>query len=278
MKLITGGTGFIGSKLDEYLDDTLIVDTSHTHLSTKDIIIKDIRNIDAKFLKSFDIDTIYHLAGILGTHETFDYIVETESVNCIGTLNLLEEARKADVKNFLYMTKLNMGLNPYTLSKRHAQDYIEMYSKLYGLKYIIAIGYTVYGPRQPIEPYYKIMPMFITWTFNNLPMKIWGDGNQTINPIYIDDTAKIISILPFKNQTAHIGTDKTYSVNETARLIKEMVRSKSRIIRIPMRKGEDPGNDLTADISTIPKFEFTQFKDGLIPTIEYYKNYLLRVH
>jgi len=82
------------------------------------------------------IDTVFHLAGMLGTHELVVNSMKAVSVNIIGTLNILESAKEVGTK-VLFMSKPNCWLNTYTITKVASESFCEMYGKEFGVKYVI---------------------------------------------------------------------------------------------------------------------------------------------
>lgn len=291
--LVTGGNGFIGRFLvrklinegykvkiiDKNIDKKLKkempevefykLDISNTNINWKDI------------LKNVNI--VYHLAGLLGTSELFERAIEAERINVLGTLNLLEAMRKHKVEKILFTTKPNIWKhNIYTITKENCERYLDMYYNIYGIKPIIACPYNVYGPEEKIEEYRKAVPYFIISALKNNPIEIFGNGEQTMDLIYVEDCVNaMIESTKNKdliNKTIELGTGKDIKVNELAKKIIKLTKSNSKIIHREMRKGEIPNSRVCANINNMKKILGCTPKisliEGLGKTIQHYRQRL----
>ena len=283
---VTGGTGFIGRALvKELLDDgdNVVTFSRHkespiTHPNLEHYYGDIMDTVSLNNLMS-DSDIVYHLAGILGTHTSFDYIRQITNVNIIGTLNILEFAKKLGIEKVVIPGKPNVWLNPYSISKQAAEDYGKLYDQYFGLKVYLPKWFNVYGPAQTLETK-KAVPIFICKALKDEPIPIYGDGTQTGDFIYVNDGARAIIELE-KHGLSHgkvidIGTGIPTAVNELANLIIDIIGSNSRLEHLPMRLGEDEHTLLYADTAYMKRevgFECSkELRDGLRYTIEWYKN------
>lgn len=280
--LVTGACGFIGKnlvkKLLTYNYEVVAFDTKGEKIGTK-FIKGDLVSFD--FDKNLnDIDIVFHLAGLLGTTELFHRIIEAEKVNVLGTLNLLESMRRNDVKKIIFTSKPNVWkYNVYTITKENCERYLKMYQKIYGFNVVITRPFNVYGPGEYLTEYRKAIPYFIVSALKNKPLEIFGDGDQTMDPIYVDDVTEALIKCAEKmpKKTVEIGSSNPIKVKEIARKIIELSKSKSKIVYRPMRKGEVGRKHICAkrDIETIlglkPK---VQLEDGLKLTIKWYRKHL----
>jgi len=128
--LITGGARFIGKHLVKRLTvdhEVTVLDNFFTgdrieFLGNVNVVNGDL--LDAKLVNDVsDVDVIYHLAGVLGTHELFDNTMVAEDVNVKGTLIMLGAARKYEAK-FIFPSKPSIWLDPYTITKEAAERWI----------------------------------------------------------------------------------------------------------------------------------------------------------
>lgn len=265
--VITGGTGFIGSHLSRMLK-------------------KDYNIINYDIINGLDIrkpkpvpstDVIFHLAGILGTPETFTMpqaeIIET---NVIGTINMLDIAYDMKAK-FLYAGMLRIWHNPYSITKGCAEDYVTMYNKHYELRTTILKLTNVYGPGQRTAPYKKIVPTFVTSALKDEPLYVYG--NQTVDLMHVDDAARAFKIMGESRETdgkiLEVGSGIETRVIDLAKMIVKMIGSNSEIVKLPHRLGEDPDSRIKIDTTTawkIAKFRAEiPLKEGLEETIRYYE-------
>jgi len=266
--LVTGGAGFIGSHTVELLlrkgYSVVVLDNFRTgeisninHLAGKIKIVQgDVR--DEKLLSEIvkNIDGIIHLAAVVSVDEAIERPKEAFEINGIGTLNLLELARKYDIENFVYASSAavygdpieipiseNHPLNPknpYGASKLSAEMLVNSYRETYGLKTISLRYFNVYGPRMKPGPYAGAVIKFVSAALKNKKITIFGDGNQIRDLIYVSDVARANIIALEKNETGvfNVGTGKGTKIIDVARRIIELTKSKSEITYTPPRPGD----------------------------------------
>lgn len=280
--LVTGASGFIGKSLVGQLikkgHRVIAFDIKKDSIGTEfvqgDIVSFDFNNI------LNDVDVVFHLAGLLGTTELFHRIKEAEKINVLGTLNLLESMRKNDVSKIVFTSKPNMWkYNVYTITKENCERYLHMYREIYGFKPAITRPFNVYGPEEYLVEYRKAIPYFIIAAINGEPLEIFGDGKQTMDAIYVDDTTEALILCAKKLplETVEIGTSIPIKVNYLAKKILELTGGNSEIKHLPMRRGEMDEGDIRADgrmeqlIGFRPKITL---EEGLKRTIEWYRGHL----
>ena len=196
--LVTGASGFIGGavarKLQKELnsdsDDIILTDyiVPKYDLGNMVFITADIRDRAHYAVLPFPFDIIIHCAGILGTETTFGHVIETEMVNVIGTLHILERANGAIVYQ---PNLLGDWLNPYMISKRAAEQYGLMARKYLGIRYVSVRFTDVYGPGQSPRQK-KITPTFIEKALYGDPIPIYGNGLYRVRMLYVDDAAEVL--------------------------------------------------------------------------------------
>ncbi|MDH7476236.1 MAG: NAD-dependent epimerase/dehydratase family protein [Microgenomates group bacterium] len=278
--LVTGGQGFIGKHLVKILakkHEVSILSSRPT--SGKNIILGDITNRELilKIVPNFKM--VFHLGAVLGTSELINKAYEASKINILGTINILDGAKKNFTK-VVYVTKPNVWLNTYTITKQAGEKFVKMYSKYFGLPSVIIKWFNVYGPGQSFHCQ-KAVPFFILWALKNQPIKIWGDGNQTMDLIYVTDAVRAAVLISEKNtlngKTIEVGSGIEITVNDLAKKIIELTKSRSKIIYLPMRIGEDPGTKLKAKNKILKNLGFkirVNLREGLTRTINWYKKNL----
>ena len=262
---VTGGAGFIGSHLVEELvklgHDVTVVDSLSTGKLQNLDAVKDKLNFqknDVSELPSFqdDFDVIYHLA-CFPRSQSFVNPQRDVEVNVIGMVNILELAKKNKAKvifssnSGIYDTsKIPIDENtpdnpktPYDLDKLQAENYLKLYNKTYGIKYVVFRFATVYGTRQKVSPEWKPIVMeFVTKLKNKETPTIYWDGEQTRDFINVKDIVKAL-ILALKNEkavneTMILGSGKETSINELYGIVSRLMDVTITPIRKPMQLGD----------------------------------------
>jgi len=282
--LVTGGSGFIGAFLVRELskrgDDVFIL-SNHARRNDSNFIYADVVDREKILEVVPQFDVVYHLAGLLGTSELIEKAYRASEVNILGTINILDGALVNKTK-VVYITKPNCWLNTYSITKHTGEAFAKMYFKELGLPTVCLRWFNVFGPNQSFHCQ-KAVPYFIRWALNDKPIEVWGNGEQTVDLIYVTDAVRA-TVLVGENgslggKTVDIGTGEETSVNQLARLIIELSGSSSKIKHLPMRSGETPNTRLKADTSVLKKMDFScsvGLKEGLKRTIEAYRLELLQ--
>jgi nucleoside-diphosphate-sugar epimerase len=299
--LITGGAGFIGSSLSEYLlnntdAEVVVVDNYLTgrkqNLPINDrfrFIKADANDFDdvSSIFQTFGFDYVYHYAAVVGVKRTLDNpVLVLEDLQ--GIRNVLTLCKNTGVKRVFYAsssevygepvhlpqhehtTPLNSRL-PYAVVKNAGESFCRSYYQEYGLEYTIFRFFNTYGPKQSPD---FVVSRFIDAALENKPITIFGDGQQTRTFCYIDDhlEATVSCLLNnlFIDDVVNIGNDQEISVKELANTIKRITGSSSKIVHLdPLAEG-----DMTRRQPDIEKMErllkrpFTSLEDGLKKIIE----------
>ncbi len=300
--LVSGGNGFLGSYIvdrgvSQNYEVTVVDDLS----TSKDRNVPEKVNFIHEKIEKYDTDERYdyviHLAARPSPEDYISHPVDTISSNSLGTLKMLEIARKGD-SVFMYTSSSevygNAGIIPtpesyygyvnpngirscYDEGKRFSEALIMAYYREYGLDVRIERPFNVYGPRIREDGQYgRVIPRFIMQALKNEPLTIHGQGTQTRSFLYIDDWVdaswKFLTG-NYKGEIINIGSDKEITILELARKIIHLSGSSSGITFLPERK-DDPmrrAADLT-NVKNILKWEpRIPLEEGLDKTIEWFK-------
>lgn len=263
--LVTGGAGFIGSNLVEKLiklrHEVIVLDDLSTgRLSNLNKLISqitfykvDITNkkklLDYYFSK---VDWVFHLAGLADIVPSIENPEKYFNSNVVGTLNVLEKARKANIKKFIYAasascygipdqypTKEESKIQleyPYALTKNLGELLVLHWAKVYKMPNISLRFFNVYGPKsRTTGAYGAVFGVFLAQKLAKKPLTVVGDGKQTRDFIHVYDLVDAIILIAKKgkrNQIFNIASGKETSVNKIAKIIG------GEIINIPKRPGE----------------------------------------
>ena len=262
--LVTGGAGFIGSSLAEYLlnkteaqvvvvDNYLTGRQQNLPASDRFRFIKadanDFNDISSIF-QTFGFDYVFHYAAVVGVKRTLDNPVMVLD-DLLGIRNVLKLCKNTGVKRVFYAsssevygepvhlpqhehnTPLNSRL-PYAVVKNAGESFCRSYFQEFGLEYTIFRFFNTYGPKQSPD---FVVSRFINAALEDKPMTIYGDGQQTRTFCYVDDnleaTVGCLTNKMYIDDVVNIGNDHEISVLELARVIKKITNSKSEIIHLP---------------------------------------------
>jgi UDP-glucose 4-epimerase len=255
--LVTGGLGFVGSNLvDKLIDsdyDVTVIDNLSSISSSLDY-----KNPKAKYykenlveinlgsLRNENFDVIFHLGAEARIQPSFEKPVHWFHSNALGTMEMLEFARRTECKSFVYATtsSKNHGshiITPYTFSKVVGEDAVRMYAELYGLNTSMATFYNVYGPREPkIGEFATVTAKFLRqyWE-DDQAVTVVGDGSQMRDFTHVEDIVEgliAISKGNWKGDNFDLGRGKPISVLDIASMVVE--HEDDNIIFVPKRKGE----------------------------------------
>jgi len=299
--LITGGAGFIGS----HLVDKLVVDheltildnlstgkienlQSHLEQEKINFIKGDITNTETVKKAVKGMDAIIHLAALTSVPESIRKPLIYNKVNTIGTLKLVRQAAKSKVKQIIFSSSAAVygnpiylpikethplkPLSPYAASKIAAENYLKTYSNLYKIKATILRIFNAYGPRQTLSQYAGVITIFINNALKGKPLRIFGDGYQVRDFIYIEDVVEAFKLALEAKRTAtyNIATGKPTKIITLAETIKELTQTKSQITFTKPRKGDIRYSyaDITKAQNELGFQPKTTLKEGLKKTIE----------
>ena len=281
--LITGGSGFLGRAIANYLEerDYKAISFDRNPRPNTNDVKGDILDADALNNAMKGIDVVFHIAGVLGTSELTQSNANAVDINIKGTVNALEAASNNSVGRFFFPTKPNMWLNTYSITKKSGEDFAKMFHSLGKLDVRVLQWLNAYGPYQKLTPVRKAVPMMITEALHNHPITIWGTGEQPVDLIYTDDLARVTVAHALNDdiscETYDTGLTVRMSVNELAAMIVKMCNSSSTLEYYPMRVGEDqkaeipmPVEPTSASINNLT--EMTDIETGMKNTVRYYES------
>ncbi len=302
--LVTGGAGFIGSNLVDQLvkkkHKVIVLDNFSTgrrsnllHHKKKDVKIIKIDITNTRQLDRYfrDVDYVFHLAGIADIVPSIENPNKYFQSNVVGTLNVVQAAKKANIKKFIYAAsascygipakfpikedaKIN-PMYPYAFTKWQAEELIMHWVKIYNFPAISIRFFNAYGPRSRTSGAYgAVFGVFLAQKLANKPLTIVGNGNQTRDFIHVYDLVSGIIKAALSSKVGkvyNIGGGKEIKVNKITKLIG------GKKVHIPKRPGE-PSRSL-ADISKIkkdinwqPKIKIEEGVKNLLSKIHYWKD------
>ena len=305
--LVTGCAGFIASHLIE----KLMQDTSNTvigidnfYSGTKEnlkflqsidknnkfqFIEADIRDIEAinEIIKINQITYIYHLAAIVSVQESIKNPLLSNEVNVKGTLNILEAARLNNVKRVVFSSSAAVygdeptlpkdessptkPISPYGYEKLMGEQYMKLYSELYGLETVILRYFNIYGERQSATSDYSgVISIFDAKFKKNETPNIYGNGEQYRDFMYVKDVVTVnitaMHASGVVGETFCVGTSCKTSINALFELMNKKYKKKFKANYLEARKADIKESvcDNTKIKNILVLQEFKRFEDGVM--------------
>jgi UDP-N-acetylglucosamine 4-epimerase len=309
--LVTGGAGFIGSHIAEYLlkhgaKKVRVLDNlSNGFQSNLDILRKfpafeftegDIRNAETCQLACAGMDYVSHQAALGSVPRSIKEPVYFTEVNVTGFANMLKAAVDNKIKQLVYASsssvygddpalpkqenKTGNCLSPYAATKKTNELYAQVFADVYGIKLMGFRYFNIFGPRQdPDGAYAAVIPLFVKNILNRTPVFINGDGGQTRDFTFIDNAVQvnIKGMLTHNpealNKAYNVAIGENFSVNYLYNACTEYLQSDFAATYREPREGDI--RDSLADISLAKELlgyePGKKFKDGLEETIKFFK-------
>ena len=312
--LVTGGVGFIGSHVCERLLDAghtvCALDDLNDFYdpSIKQNTLRELQSRAQSFafvhaditnrielnevLSSMPFDQIIHLAARAGVRPSLEQPALYQRVNVEGTVNLLEAARECGIKKITIASSSSVyGINskvpfseadpifstisPYAASKLACEALGHVYHHVYGMDICMLRFFTVYGPRQrPDLAIHKFAKLMQT----NQPITVFGDGSNSRDYTYVDDTVEgVIACTEreFGYEIINLGESQTIKLNRLIELIESAMEIKAEINHQPVQPGDVPITYANIEkaqrlLGYNPK---TQIEDGIPKFVEWFRQH-----
>src|SRR6187431_2831915 len=301
--LVTGGAGFIGSHLSEELvrrghtvrvADSLITGkrSNLDHVSGVEFLEGDLADIAVARRAVDGCEYVLHQAAIPSVPRSVKDPLTSNRANVDATLNVLLASRDAGVRRLVFAASSsaygdtptlpkheNMPTNPlspYALQKVIGEEYLRMFTRLYGLETVSIRYFNVFGPRQdPGSPYSGVISVFATALIENRPPTIYGDGEQTRDFTYVanvvDGVLRACEAPGASGEVINVATGGRVSLNELLKTMNVIVGTNLGAIYKESRAGDV--RDSQADISKAKRLlgyvPVVTFEDGLRRTLDW---------
>lgn len=266
---ITGGRGFIGSHVAYWAEaaghEVRFFDKRDGH-----DIMGDLSALSG-------VDSVIHLAGVLGTLELFDSVEDATVKNVLGTVRVAEFCRH----NNIQMTNIlvpDVFPSVYCATKAGAKRVMDVLHSQAGLRCSHVTAFNAFGPGQAYGPGHprKFGPTFSIAAWNGKPIPIWGDGSALIDPVPVSVVARMLVDATDSDDNAVFdgGIGVAVTVNEIALLVLEITGSEAGVSHEVMRAGESPTN-VPATGRCWDRLDWsptdTDWHAALVETVEWYR-------
>ena len=303
--LVTGGAGFIGSHLAEELvrrgERVRVVDSFITgkrdnlkHIPDVELIEGDLADLAVAQRAVAGVEYVLHQAAIPSVPRSVQDPITSNRANIDASLNVLVAARDAGVRRVVYagsssaygdtptLPKVEtMGtapLSPYALQKLVAEQYCQMFTRLYGLETVTIRYFNVFGPRQdPSSPYSGVISLFIRALVEGRQPTIYGDGEQTRDFTYVanvvDGVLRACTAPDASGEVINVATGGRISLNTLFEVVKELTGAGVTPIYAAPRAGDV--RDSQADIGKARRLlgyePIVAFDQGLAQTVAWFR-------
>jgi len=306
--LVTGGAGFIGSHLVEYLEKrgekVRVLDNLSTGKMENiedfteriDLIRGDVRDRKTCEEAVKGVDFVLHQAAVCSVPRSIEDPVATNETNIDGTLNLLIAAKEARVKRFVCASSSSVygetevlpkvetmntaPSSPYGVTKHVQESYCKVFYKVYGLETVCLRYFNVYGPKQdPYSPYSAVIPSFIRSLLRDESPIIYGDGEQTRDFTFVNDCIQANWEACYAQGIGggvfNIATGKRISINQLYRELLNLLGKEMSPVYASPRRGDIIHSlaDITmakAKMGYSPRFDIGT---GLKKSLQWYKKF-----
>jgi UDP-glucose 4-epimerase len=306
--LVTGGAGFIGSHLVDRLiadgHDVCVLDNFSTgrmkNLSgvlgstNLRIVRTDVRRIPRTLVRTLRrVDGICHLAAMTDIQESIRNPILTSDVNLMGTLRVLEIARRLKAERVVFASSAAVygmierfpvtedasvaPISPYGASKAAAELYCRAFELNYGIEALSLRYFNVYGPRQCSGQYSGVISIFARRILRGKPLPIFGDGSQSRDFVYVNDVvdATIRALQgTFQSRVFNIARGTEITIHKLAEIMQELVGRRPGVKFLPPRTA-DPDRGVADIAKTRRELGFnprTSLNDGLNATIQWIRD------
>ena len=297
--LVTGGAGFIGSHLVEHFHtdhEVVVVDNLRSgYRENLEGLRHDFHQVSVteqdSLIALFEgVDLVFHMAAMVSVPESLEDPYECVRINTLGTLNVLEAARRSGVKGVVFATSaavygdnpvvpkvedmLPEPKSPYAVTKLDGEYFMRIYGSQWGVKTASLRFFNVFGPRQdPTSQYAAAIPIFVHRALRGEDMVIYGDGSAVRDFVFVKDVVNAC-LLAAEHGTdvLNVARGEYITILELARLIKQLTGSSSKIVHADPRPGDI--HTSYADISRISRLGFKPSpdqKENFLQTIRFFE-------
>lgn len=304
--LVTGGAGFIGSHLSEELvrrghrvrvADSLVTGkrSNLDHVPGVEFLEGDLADLEFAHRATHGCDFVLHQAAIPSVPRSVKDPITSNRANVDATLNVLVAARDAGVRRLVFAGSSSAygnaptlpkhegmpddPLSPYALQKVIGEQYLRMFTRLYGLETVSIRYFNVFGPRQdPGSPYSGVISVFATALLATRSPLIYGDGEQTRDFTYVanvvDGVLRACEAPKASGEVINVATGGRISLNRLFRTMRDLVGAKVEPKYAEPRQGDvrDSQADIRKAQAILGYEPIVSFEDGLARTVEWYRN------
>ena len=301
--VVTGGAGFIGSHLTEELvrrgHRVRVVDNLSTgkrsnlaHIPGVEFLEGDLAEPTLAAAAVAGADYVLHQAAIPSVPRSVKDPVTSNRANIDASLNVLVAARDAGVKRVVYAGSSSAygdtptlpkredmaprPLSPYALQKLVAEQYCQMFTRLYGLETVTIRYFNVFGPRQdPGSPYSGVISLFATALLEGRQPVIYGDGEQTRDFTYVtnvvDGVLRACEAPHAAGEVINVATGGRISLNELLRTMNRIVGVRIEAVHQAPRAGDvrDSQADISKARALLGYAPIVDLETGLARTLEW---------
>ena len=310
---VTGGAGFIGSHLTEELirrgHTVRVVDDFSTGkrgnvdaaaraagvpVSAIQLVEGDLADLEVARRAVDGADYVLHQAAIPSVPRSVKDPITSNRANIDGTLNVLVAARDARVKRLIFAgSSSEYGdtptlpkhedmptnpLSPYALQKAVGEEYLKLFTRLYGLETVSIRYFNVFGPRQdPGSPYSGVISLFIKWLLAGERPTIYGDGEQTRDFTYVanvvDGVLRACEAPGASGESINVATEGRVSLNQLLDELQRIIGTRLEPIYGPPRVGDVRDSQASiAKARRILGYEpSVPFEEGLRRTVAWFR-------
>jgi len=305
--LVTGGAGFIGSSIARALlargDKVRVLDNFFSGKRENladvagdiELIEGDIRDAATVARACAGVEVVFHEAAIPSVPRSLADPISSNDVNITGTLTVLHEAKRAGVRRLVYAasssaygdtptlpkieTMRPSPLSPYAVGKLAGEHYCQVFATAYGLETVCLRYFNVFGARQdPKSEYAAVIPRFVTAGLAGQGVTIFGDGTQSRDFCYIDNTveanlaAASAPAAGASGQVFNVACGAATTLNEVVEYIGEALGKKIAVTHAERRVGDVKHSlaDVSAARSRLGYRGEVDFREGLRRTIAWY--------
>jgi len=304
--LVTGGAGFIGSHVSEALvrrgDRVRVVDNLSTGKRANlaqlgdavEFVEGDLADLDVARRAVDGCEFVLHQAAIPSVPRSVKDPISSNRANIDATLNVLVAARDAGVRRVVYAGSSSAygntptlpkheemptaPLSPYALQKLVGEQYLQLFTQLYGLETVTIRYFNVFGPRQdPSSPYSGVISLFVSALVDGRRPTIYGDGEHTRDFTYVanvvDGVLRACTAPNASGEVINVATGGRVSLNQLFSVIRELTGARVEPIYASPREGDvkDSQADITKAQNLLGYKPLVSFEEGLRRTLDWYQ-------